>query len=296
MNRSTFFPLILAALVMSCDAQNDTITSSLFDMSAAGATTVSGSVNMRSGSIRIESTVNFYDSGGFSGNYGNSQNQVLTIYPAREGDRVAMVLNFFSVEFSEGCTYDVFEIFNGTSTSAPRIDFWCGDGDTFWIPHYFVAANSAGALTIRFKSDGTQSFSGWAASLFPLSSTTGYSISLLRAEGLASNSSRINYTVLGPSQLPTDQGFCISTTNTLPTRTNGASCFTASVNRYGTRVFVQPGLAANQTHYVRAFYTPPGGATVYTSTVTYAPLFKELPDIFERGAEDEGLVPLGPLN
>lgn len=278
MNINRFYPLFLAVAVLSCDAQNDTITSSLFDMSEAGATTVSGSVNMRSGSIRIEGAVQFYDSGGPSGNYGNSQNQVLTVYPAREGDRVAMSLEFFSVEFSDGCTYDTFEIFNGTSTSAPRIDFWCGDGDSFWIPHYFVAANSSGALTIRFKSDGTQTFPGWIANLFPLSSTTAYSVSLPRANGLAGNSSRINYTVLGPSQLPADQGFCISTSNTLPSRTNGANCFTASTNRFGTRVFTQPGFGVNQTHYLRAFITPPGGSTVYTSTVTYVPMAKALPD------------------
>lgn len=288
--------LTLAAMLTACEAENDTITSSLFDMSSGGGSTVTGSVNMRSGSIRIASTVSFFDSGGPSGNYGNNQNLVMTVYPLNSGDRVALALEYFSIENSDGCTFDVFEVYNGTSTSAPRLDFWCGDGDGFWIPFYFVAANSSGALTIRFKSDGSQTGPGWMASLFPVFQNTSYSVSLPRATGLNGNSSRINYTVLGPSALPADQGFCISTSNTAPSRTNGANCFTATVNRYGTRVFVQPGLGiANQTHYMRAFITPPGGTSTYTNTVTYAPLFKEMPDLSGRGPGYEVTQLLGPL-
>jgi hypothetical protein len=296
MNCKSYLPLLLAIVVISCEAENETITSTLFDMSAANSSVVTGSVNMRNGSIRIQSSIAFFDSGGPSSNYANNETLVLTIYPAKSGDRIAMTLNFFNIENSDGCIYDALEIYNGTSTTAPRIDSWCGTADSFWIPFYFVADNNAGALTLRFKSDGSDTGPGWSANLLPLAPTTGYSISLARATGLTGNSSRLNYTVLGPSLLPTDQGFCISTTNTVPSRTNGANCFTANVNRYGTRVFVQPSLGGTQTHYMRAFVTPPGSSTLYTSTVTYAPLGKALPQEFNRGLIFDEQVQLGPLN
>lgn len=283
-------------LLTSCEAENETLAGALFDQSTGGGSIVSGSLNMRSGSVRIDDTVYFYDSGGISANYGNSQNHVLTVYPANAGDRVTLSLEYFSIENSDGCVYDSFEVFNGTSTSAPRLDLWCGDGDSFWIPFYFIASNSSGALTIRFKSDGSSTSVGWNAILFPLPANYPYQMTTPRAVGLTGSSSRLNYSLFGPSTLPTDQGFCISTTNTLPSRTNGASCFTASVNRYGTRVFSQPAIAANQTHYMRAFHTPPGAATVYSSTVSYVPMFKTKPDLLQRFAEIELFVPEGPLN
>lgn len=290
----TLLILCLAVLV-SCEAENDTLAGALFDQSSGGGSLVSGSLNMRSGSVRVGNAVTFYDSGGPSGNYGNSQNQVLTVYPANDGDRIALSLEYFSIENATGCTYDSFEVFNGTSTSAPRLDLWCGDGDSFWIPFYFVASNSSGALTIRFKSDGSTTFPGWVAILVSMSSSYPYSITAPRAVGLTGSSSRINYTLFGPSTLPTDQGFCISTTNTLPSRTNGASCFTATVNRYGTRVFSQPAISVNLTHYMRGFYTPPGGTTVYTSTVSYVPMFKELPDLFQRYPIPDEVDELTPI-
>lgn len=297
MNIRTFLPLFLAVAVISCEAQNDTITSSLFEMSAASASTVSGSVNMRSGSIRIAEPVSFYDSGGPSGNYGNNLNQVLTVYPDRPGERVVLGLQSFDIEDEPGCPYDVFEIYNGTSTSSPQLESFCGSLSQFFVPFYFVASNSTGALTIRFKSDGSDNLSGWSASLYTLTNSTAYSVALPRALGLPANSSWVYYNVFGPSTLPTDQGFCISTSNSVPSRTNGASCYTANVNRYGTRWFTQPGLGfSNQLHYMRAFVTPPGGATLYTSTVTYSPLSKALPFEFNRLGDFDTATPLRPIN
>lgn len=297
MNKRTIFPLMLAALVMSCEAENDTITSSLFDMSAAQSKVVTGSLNMRSGSVKINSAVSFYDSGGPSGSYSNNENRVLTIYPDVTGGRVSFRLDLLDTEYYGGsCTNDYLEIYDGTSTSAPRLDFWCGTETSFWVPFQYVANNSSGALTIRFVSDGSVTRSGWSGSLSLLTPSTSYVISSARAMGVAGNSSFLVYNVIGPTQAPTDQGVCISTTNTVPSRTNGASCFTATVNRYGTRVFSQPGLGANVTHYMRAFMTPPGGTTVYTSTVSYVPLLKALPQDVFRGADVDEFVPVDPLN
>jgi hypothetical protein len=251
---------------------------------------------MRSGSVRIDEVIYFYDSGGVSGNYANNQNLVLTIYPKSNDERVVLTLDYFSIEASDGCTYDSFEVFNGTSTSAPRLDIWCGDGDSFWIPFYFVASNSSGALTVRFKSDGSSTGAGWSSQVFPVPADYTYQLFAPRAVGLPGSSSRLNYTIFGPTTLPTDQGFCISTANTLPSRTNGASCFTANVNRYGTRVFLQPAISTNQVHYMRAFYTPPGGTTVYSSSVSYVPMLKVLPDRLMRDALLDEFTPIPPLN
>jgi hypothetical protein len=297
MNIRSILPILLSVAVLSCDAQNDTITSSLFDMSAASARVVTGSLNMKSGSVKINGAVSFYDSGGPSGPYSNNENRVLTIYPDVTGARVSFRLDQLDTEYYGGdCTNDYLEIYDGTSTSAARLDFWCGTETGFWVPFQYVANNSSGALTIRFVSDGSVTRSGWSGVLSLLTPTTSYVISSARAIGTTGNSSYLLYNVIGPTQPPADQGVCISTTNTVPSRTNGASCFTASVNKYGTRVFRQPGLGANLTHYMRAFMTPPGGTTVYTSTVTYVPLFKVLPQEFHRGADIDEFMPLGPLN
>ncbi len=294
--KPTLFLSLCLIVLVSCEAEDDTIAGALFDQSAGGGSTVSGSLNMRSGSVRIDDVVYFYDSGGVSGNYANNQNLVLTIYPKSNNERVVLALDFFSIESADGCTYDSFEVFNGTSTSATRLDIWCGDGDSFWIPFYFVANNSSGALTVRFKSDGSSTSSGWIAQLIPIPEDYDYQIFAPRAVGLTGSSSRLNYSLFGPATLPTDQGFCISISNTLPSRTNGASCFTANVNRYGTRVFLQPAISANNVHYMRAFYTPPGGASVYSATTSYVPMFKVRPDLLERDPFIEEFTPLPPLN
>lgn len=297
MNIRTFLPLFLAVAVISCEAQNDTITSSLFDMSAASASTVSGPANMRNGSIQINGSISFYDSGGPFSNYSNNENLVLTIFPATTGSRVSFRLDAIDTEYLGGdCKEDYLEVFDGPTTSSPRLDVWCGVETTFWVPYQYVATNTSGALTIRFRSDGSVTSSGWSGTLLLVTSSTPYSVTLPRARGVTGNSSYIIYNVLGPTQLPTDQGFCISTTNTSPSRTNGASCYTALTNRYGTRSFTQAGLGANQTHYMRAFVTPPGGAILYSSTVTYAPMLKALPDLFNRGGNMDRAISANPLN
>ncbi len=296
MNIKSILTVILAVAVLSCEAENDTITSTLFDQSVETSSVASGPVNMRNGSVRINGSVSFYDSGGPAGNYSNNENLTLTVYPATTGYRVRLILEVFNIEFGTDCPYDIFEIFDGTTVNSTRIDIWCGSGDSFWVPHHFVASNSSGALTIRFRSDSSTMEPGWVALLSQVAPTTNYSVILPRAVGLPGNSSMINYTVTGPTQLPTDQGFCISTSSTSPSRTNGADCYTASVNRYGTRVFTLDGIAVNTTHYMRAFYTPPGSASIYSSMVTYSPMSKDIPHLQVRHSDFNSFIPLGLLN
>lgn len=296
MNMKSILLVFLTFAVLSCDAESDSITSSLFDKSVETSSVVTGPVNMRNGTVRINSPVLFYDSGGSSGSYQNNQNMVLTVYPATSGNRISITLQYFNIENSDNCQYDIFEIYDGTSISAPRIDYWCGLGNSFWIPSLYVASNSSGALTFRFRSDATTTGDGWAATLAQVGPSINYSVNQPKASGLSGNMSLINYTVNGPTQLPTDQGFCISTTSTLPSRTNGADCYTASTNRYGTRVFTMTGITVNTTHYMRGFVTPPGGATIYTTVATYIPTTKAMPDLLTRGLQSELFERLGPLN
>ncbi len=296
MKSNTIFLLATAFILLSCDSENPDLASALFEQSAETSSVASGSVIMRNGSVRINNNVSFFDSGGSSNSYSNNENLVMTIYPATSGNRIRLILEAFNIEFGTDCPYDTFEVFDGTTVNSTRIDIWCGSGDSFWVPHHFVASNSSGALTIRFRSDGSTTGPGWVAMLSQLAPTTNYSISLPRAVGLAGNSSMINYTVTGPIQLPTDQGFCVSTSTTSPSRTNGAECYTASVNRYGTRVFTLGGIAANTTHYMRAFYTPPGSASIYSSMVMYLPMSKEIPHLQVQQSDFDSFIPLGLLN
>jgi PKD repeat protein len=112
--------------------------------------------NMTSGSITT-CTGYFYDSGGPSATYANSENLTMTIYPAAAGNLVRLAFSAFNTESG----YDYLRIYNGTSTSSPLMGTWNGTSG----PGTVTANNSSGALTINFTSDGSVTRDGWTASI-----------------------------------------------------------------------------------------------------------------------------------
>ena len=112
--------------------------------------------NMTSGSITT-CTGYFYDSGGASATYNNSENLTMTIYPAVTGNVIRLEFSAFNTESG----YDYLSIYNGTSTSAPLMGTWDGTSG----PGTITANNSPGALTINFTSDGSVTRDGWVASI-----------------------------------------------------------------------------------------------------------------------------------
>ncbi len=99
----------------------------------------------------------FYDTGGASGNYQNSENYTKTIYPETAGDRVKAVFNSFSTEGG----YDYLIIYNGPNTTSPIL--FNGSGST--SPGTKSSTHPSGALTFRFYTDSSVTSSGWDATI-----------------------------------------------------------------------------------------------------------------------------------
>jgi len=101
----------------------------------------------------------FYDSGGSGGEYGNSENAVMTFLPASADGMIKV--NFLS--FETELNYDYLHIYNGASTSAPEISGSPFHGTT--NPGSIIGMNDDGALTFEFTSDGSITKTGWEAEI-----------------------------------------------------------------------------------------------------------------------------------
>ncbi|MBK7127760.1 MAG: PKD domain-containing protein [Crocinitomicaceae bacterium] len=115
-------------------------------------------VNMSNGSTSLCSG-NFYDSGGPSSNYGFSQNLTYTICPSTPGSMVQVNFTSFDLENN----YDFLTIYDGNSTAAPTLGSYTGSAG----PGIAQATpgNPTGCLTFVFTSDGSFSYTGWAATI-----------------------------------------------------------------------------------------------------------------------------------
>ena len=102
-----------------------------------------------------------YDAGGPDGNYGNSWNGYLVIKPSASNKYVVIQSGTYALEGS--VNYDVLQIYSGTVTSTTT---------TGYMHQYYLssgtvvsdsgASSADGSITIRFKSDGSQTRSGFA--------------------------------------------------------------------------------------------------------------------------------------
>lgn len=286
MNR--FHPVLLVALVLmvgACDAQDEIISANLFDDSASGPATLTDNTNIRNGTFILNTNmIMFYDTGGSSSQYRNNENIVMTILPPDATFRVAFdLIDFVSQYTGSGgdCTSsdDYLYIYDGTSVNAPRLGQWCGVYNNFFHPFQYVALNSDGALTFQWRSNSQVTFDGFVATLSLLSSSQSYSVTGLRTISFGSSQIRAIYRTAGPFTLMSNHGVCYSNTLTVPSRTNGATCSTASINRYGTISWVLGNnVTAFSTFYVRAFLTQPSGSIIYSSVSTVIPITKAMPD------------------
>src|SRR5690606_4886018 len=93
-----------------------------------------------------------YDSGGPSGNYGNSENFQHTVYPL-PGNYLQVTFNSFNVE----TCCDRLYIYDGPNTSAPLVGTYTSN------PGTILATSSSGSLTFVCISDGSMNCDGWDA-------------------------------------------------------------------------------------------------------------------------------------
>ncbi len=96
-----------------------------------------------------------YDPGGAAGNYANNTNYTVTYCPDDPGEVVSLNFSMFNTE----ATFDVVTIFNGPNTSAPVLGTFSGTGN----PGTITSSAPGGCLTLRFTSDGSIPYAGWAA-------------------------------------------------------------------------------------------------------------------------------------
>ena len=130
----------------------------------------------------------FYDSGGETGQYSNSEHDTLTFIPATEGYFISCKFLSFAVE--QGCDY--LYIYDGTTTDATLIGSYTGtDISTIGDNGIVTAAHANGALTFVFSSDGGVVEDGWKAEI---SITTREGISAFFSAD-ASSSSTFPFTV-----------------------------------------------------------------------------------------------------
>ncbi len=111
---------------------------------------------------------NFYDTGGPSGNYGNSENVTTVISPDNPGDFVTVTFTMFDVESN----WDALYVYDGPNATYPMISsgnpatnsgFPAGGYYGATIPGPFSATDPSGALTFVFRSDGSVTYPGWEA-------------------------------------------------------------------------------------------------------------------------------------
>jgi Zn-dependent metalloprotease len=93
-----------------------------------------------------------YDSGGPSGNYSDGENCYLLIEPSC-ADSIILSFTSFSVEGG----YDYLRVYDGTSSSDPEILYASGSS----VPSQVIA--TSGAMFIYFHTDGSVTYSGFAA-------------------------------------------------------------------------------------------------------------------------------------
>ncbi len=117
-----------------------------------------GTVLMHTGTVSTCNSL-FYDTGGASGSYNNSENHTLTVNPGVEGARVRVTFLSFEVESNTGCTYDHLKVYDGASTEGTLLGTFCGTA----LPGPFTS--TTGSLTFLFKSDGSVVKAGWSAQL-----------------------------------------------------------------------------------------------------------------------------------
>lgn len=132
-----------------------TVTNSVGSATSTSSYTYVQGTIMSDSDLTTCSTV-YYDPGG-AGNYRNGESKTQTIYPESDGGNIKIEFQSFRLE---SCC-DYLRIYDGTSTSAPLIGSYNGSS----IPPTAIASNSSGALTLRFTSDGSATYSGWVANI-----------------------------------------------------------------------------------------------------------------------------------
>ncbi|RAK66795.1 CARDB domain-containing protein [Hymenobacter edaphi] len=153
----SYYLLFVADNLNQVTESNETNNVAYYSIYVTNVTPINGTLVPYSGSASITScNTNIYDNGG-NGNYADNSEGTLTINPGTTGSKVRLTFSSFALETC--CDY--VSIYDGTSTSSPLI------GTYVYSPGVVTASstNTSGALTVRFHSDGSATYSGFEAAV-----------------------------------------------------------------------------------------------------------------------------------
>ncbi|WP_277232969.1 CARDB domain-containing protein [Hymenobacter sp. YC55] len=97
-----------------------------------------------------------YDDGGANGTYSANADGTITLVPATAGNKIRLEFTSFNVETS----FDRLSIYDGSNTAATLIGTYDSQS-----PGTVYATTAAGTLTVRFSSDYTVQYNGFAATI-----------------------------------------------------------------------------------------------------------------------------------
>lgn len=92
-------------------------------------------------------TGKLYDSGGPTGNYGNTESSQITIAPT-DAETVTLEFISFDVETGPSCSYDNLRVYDGPDAFSPLIGSYCNSS-----PPPSTIESTEGSITIVFSSD-----------------------------------------------------------------------------------------------------------------------------------------------
>ncbi len=124
---------------------------------------MTSSINGRTTKVEPEKRVNFYDEGGPGGDYWTTSASWYHTFLADSGN----ITLTFSQFYTESTNYDWIELFDGPSSSSPRIyvngNYKLGGDLSNQMP--LTITSSGNSLTVFWRTDGSVSKSGWRATV-----------------------------------------------------------------------------------------------------------------------------------
>ena len=121
-------------------------------------TSGSSDVNIFNGEITTCNS-NFYDSGGPTGQYLNSEDYTMTVFPGAPNSVIRVTFTTLNTENN----FDFLSIFNGNTTGAPQLANFTGLQVN--LPIIFTSSSADGSLTFNFTSDTSVLREGWVSTL-----------------------------------------------------------------------------------------------------------------------------------
>ncbi len=240
-------------------------------------------------------TYNYTDQGGNSDVYNSTKDHTITFMPSVGTNKVEIVFNTFNTESGN----DGMVIYDGPTTTSPQIlsalpaganATNCPAGSFYGTtsPGTIKSTDVSGAITIRWRSNGSINNSGWLASVSCISPLTCVKPTLAATTAITGTTATINW--VAPSPAPANgYEYVVSTSNFAP---SGSGTFAA-----GTSVNIS-GLQSNTTYYL--FVRSDCGSGNYsgwtaygTFTTTIAPCVAPLTQasVFIQGAITQTTIP-----